>query len=164
MKRTSSKYIFVLASALLLAGCTTQSIVSSSASKEEIPSSKLPSSLEVSSSQTEIPSSTWVPISSSQATPSSSQTLPSSAPTPSSSQAPAPSSSSAPVSSSAPLKEYFTISTVDSDHLTIQLTDQYGQNKTSFAQGDKVVVKINGITPNGYAVKNLNMALEELIV
>ena len=155
MKRTSSKYIFVLASALLLAGCTTQSIVSSSASKEEIPSSELPSSLETSSSQTEIPSSTWVPISSSQATPSSSQTLPSSAPTPSSSQAPAPSSSSAPASSSAPLKEYFTISTVDSDHLTIQLADQYGQAKTSFAQGDKVVVKINGITPNGYAVKKL---------
>lgn len=155
MKRASSKYILVLASALLLAGCTTQSIVSSSASKEEIPSSKLPSSLEASSSQTEIPSSTWAPISSSQATPSSSQTLPSSAQTPSSSQAPAPSSSSAPASSSAPLKEYFTISTVDSDHLTIQLTDQYGQNKTSFAQGDKVVVKINGITPNGYAVKKL---------
>lgn len=155
MKRASSKYIFVLASALLLAGCATQSIVSSSASKEEIPSSNLPSSLEASSSQTEIPSSTQAPISSSQATPSSSQILPSSAPTPSSSQAPAPSSSSAPASSSAPLKEYFTISTVDSDHLTIQLTDQYGQNKTSFAQGDKVVVKINGITPNGYAVKKL---------
>lgn len=159
MKRHSSKLFLVLASAMLLAGCGGETIPSSS--WREVPPEMESSSL-ASSSTGEV-SSSELPASSSQATPSSSATTVSSSalPTPSSSSVTPPASSSSSVtpppssSSSAPVVEYFTISTVDSDHLTIQLTDQYGQAKTSFAQGDKVVVKINGITPNGYAVKKL---------
>lgn len=50
--------------------------------------------------------------------------------------------------------ESFAITFYDSEHLSVHTTDRYGQDKNEFAQGERVIVKIDGLGGD-YAVAKL---------